>query len=91
MTPVERLVDFFGGQTKTALALGVSQAAVSYWVAGIHLMSAEKAFRAEELTKGAITAKALCTRPISDGIAVQSSTRVPVQSDWLQADCPAIG
>ena len=30
MTPIEKLVDYFGGQTKTALALGVSQAAVSY-------------------------------------------------------------
>jgi hypothetical protein len=50
MTPIERLVDYFGGQTKTALALGVSQTAVSYWVSGIPLMSAEKAFKAEELT-----------------------------------------
>ncbi|MCO8160951.1 helix-turn-helix domain-containing protein [Pseudomonas sp. LJDD11] len=63
MTPIERLVDFFGGQTKTALALGVSQAAVSYWVAGIHFMGADKAFRAEELTGGAVTARELCIRP----------------------------
>ena len=62
MTPIERLVDFFGGQTKTALALGVSQAAVSYWVSGIHLMSAVKAFKAEELTGGEITARELCSR-----------------------------
>lgn len=60
MTPIERLVDFFGGQTKTALALGCTQAAVSYWVSGIHSMSAQKAFKAEELTGGAITAKELC-------------------------------
>ena len=62
MTPIERLVDFFGGQTKTALALEVSQAAVSYWVAGIHPMSAEKAFKAEELTGGKVTARELCLR-----------------------------
>ena len=62
MTPIEKLVDFFDGQTKTALALGVTQAAVSYWVAGIHLMGAEKAFLAEELTGGKVTARQLCTR-----------------------------
>lgn len=62
MTPIERLVDFFGGQTKTALALDVSQAAVSYWVSGIHPMGAEKAFKAEELTGGKVTARELCTR-----------------------------
>lgn len=65
MTPIERLVDYFGGQTKTALALGVSQAAVSYWVSGIHFMSAEKAFKAEEITSGAVTARELCVRPAS--------------------------
>lgn len=62
MTPIERLVDFFGGQTKTALALDVSQAAVSYWVSGIHSMGAEKAFKAEELTSGKVTARELCMR-----------------------------
>jgi DNA-binding transcriptional regulator YdaS (Cro superfamily) len=60
MTPIERLVEYFGGQTKTALALGVTQAAVSYWVTGIHSMSAKTAFKAEELTNGAITARELC-------------------------------
>ena len=62
MTPIQKLVDYFGGQTKTATALGVSQAAVSYWASGIHCMSAEKAFRAEELTGGLITARELCAR-----------------------------
>ncbi|MEB0055051.1 Cro/CI family transcriptional regulator, partial [Pseudomonas sp. FG1] len=65
MTPIEKLVEHFGGQTKTALALGVSQAAVSYWMAGIHFMSAQKAFRAEELTGGKVTARELCARPQS--------------------------
>lgn len=61
MTPIEKLVDFFGGQAKTAAALGVTQAAVSYWFTGVHAMSASKAFLAEELTGGAITARELCT------------------------------
>lgn len=60
MTPIERLVDFFGGQAKTAAALGVSQAAVSYWFTGAHAMSARRAFLAEELTGGVVTAKELC-------------------------------
>lgn len=61
MTPIERLVDYFDGQTKTALALGVSQPTVSYWVTGTHRISADKAFLAEDLTRGAITARELVT------------------------------
>ena len=63
MTPIQKLVDFFGGQAKTASALGVTQAAVSYWVSGIHQMSAAKAFLAEDLTCGEVTARDLCTAP----------------------------
>lgn len=72
MTPIEKLVAHFGGQTKTAAALGVSQAAVSYWVAGIHSMGADAAFKAEELTNGYVTARQLCAR-VSD---TSSSTRI---------------
>lgn len=60
MNPIEKLVDFFGGQAKTAAALGVSQAAVSYWSTGAHAMGAAKAFLAEELTGGEVTARELC-------------------------------
>lgn len=60
MTPIERLVEHFGSQTKTAAALGVSQPTVSYWASGMTRMSAAKAFLAEELTGGAITARELC-------------------------------
>lgn len=63
MTPIERLVEHFDGQTKTAAALKVSQAAVSYWVTGVNRMSARKAFLAEELTGGKITARELCAAP----------------------------
>ncbi len=63
MTPIERLVEHFGSQTKTASALGVSQASVSYWASGLTRMSADKAFLAEELTGGAITARELCSAP----------------------------
>ncbi|MNJ79902.1 hypothetical protein D3C77_780890 [compost metagenome] len=56
------MVDHFGDQTKTAKALGVSQAAVSYWLAGIYSISAEHAFKAEEITGGLVTAKELCAR-----------------------------
>ncbi|MFP3680582.1 Cro/CI family transcriptional regulator [Pseudomonas sp. SIMBA_041] len=60
MNPIEKLVGFFGGQAKTAAALGVSQAAVSYWASGTYDMGAAKAFLAEELTRGAVTARELC-------------------------------
>jgi DNA-binding transcriptional regulator YdaS (Cro superfamily) len=62
MKPIEKLVAHFGDQTKTAKALGVSQAAVSYWLAGIHSITAEHAFKAEELTGGLVTARELCSR-----------------------------
>lgn len=63
MNPIKRLVEHFGGQTKTAKALGVSQAAVSYWLSGAHSISAEHAFKAEEVTGGVVTAKELCAKP----------------------------
>lgn len=58
-SPVERLVRFFGNQTMTAAAMGVSQPTVSYWLSGTYTMSADNAFKAEKLTKGAITAREL--------------------------------
>ncbi|UVM53522.1 helix-turn-helix domain-containing protein [Pseudomonas sp. B21-012] len=60
MSPIEKLVEFFGGQAKTAAALSVTQPAVSYWLSGTHSMSAAKAFLAEELTSGQVTARELC-------------------------------
>ena len=69
MTPIEKLVDFFGGQAKTAAALGVSQAAVSYWFNGAHVMGANKAFLAEELTSGKVTARQLCASQLRKSAA----------------------
>ncbi len=63
MNAIEKLVEHFGGQTKTAKALGVSQAAVSYWLSGANAMSAASAFKAEEVTGGLFTARELCLAP----------------------------
>lgn len=59
-TPIERLVEHFGDQMKTAKELGVSQPAVSQWLSGSCRMSAATAFRAEAKTSGAISAWELC-------------------------------
>lgn len=59
-TPIERLVAHFGDQIKTAVALGVSQPAVSQWVSGACHMSAANAFAAESKTNGEIKAWELC-------------------------------
>ncbi|NQD78615.1 hypothetical protein HP436_00280 [Pseudomonas sp. CrR14] len=61
MNIFERLVDHYDGhQTKTASALGVSQAAVSGWVSGKHGMSVKTALRAEKATAGVFKAAELC-------------------------------
>lgn len=81
MTPIEKLVNFFGGQAKTAAALGVTQAAVSYWFHGAHTMSATKAFLAEELTGGAVTARELCTHPKNNVTTSSPLERSPLLSE----------
>lgn len=72
MTPVERLVEYFGGQTKTAKALGVSQPAVHHWLSGAHALSARKAFLAEQLTEGKIQAWELCPQIPRKGVAAKA-------------------
>lgn len=57
---INALIKFFGSQSKTGEALGVSQATVSYWLSGSQKISPEKALLAETVTDGAIKASSLC-------------------------------
>lgn len=58
-SPFDKLVEFFGSQNATAIALGVKQGSVSGWVRGLHGCTAEVAMRAEIVTAGAIKARDL--------------------------------
>ena len=58
--PISKLITHFGTQALTAKALGVSQATVSYWLSGSVKISAEKAFLAELVTGGVVSAASLC-------------------------------
>ncbi|MEX2902471.1 transcriptional regulator [Pseudomonas rhodesiae] len=57
---ISELINHFGSQSKTGDALGVSQATVSYWLAGSQKVSPEKAMLAEIVTGGAIKASSIC-------------------------------
>ncbi|WP_145012392.1 transcriptional regulator [Pseudomonas oryzihabitans] len=57
---VKRLIDFFGGQSRTAAAMGVTQSAVSQWASGAIGMSASRALLAQQLTGGEVLATELC-------------------------------
>lgn len=59
-TTIQKLIDHFGGQMKTAKALGVSQSAVSQWLSGSSRMSALVAVRAESETDGLFKYVDLC-------------------------------
>lgn len=59
-TSIEKLIEHFGDQVKTAKALGVSQSAVSQWLSGSSRMSALVALRAENETGGQFKAIDLC-------------------------------
>lgn len=59
-TAIQKLVDHFGDQVKTAKAVGVSQSAVSQWLSGASRMSALVALRAESETGGLFKAVELC-------------------------------
>jgi len=56
------LIDHFDGQVNTAAALGVTQAAVSYWITQKNGMSELMALRVENLTNGLFKASELCPR-----------------------------
>jgi len=57
---ISELISYFGSQSSTAKALGVSQATISYWLSGFQKVSPEKALLAEVVTHGAIKASGLC-------------------------------
>lgn len=59
---IKRLIDFFGGQTETAKAMGVKQPAVSGWLNGSSKISEFNAMKAEKLTNGEIKAVDLCPK-----------------------------
>lgn len=54
------LVKHFGGQQKTAEALGVSQTSVSEWCCGVSKMRPITAAKAQEMTQSLFLAKDLC-------------------------------
>lgn len=65
-SPIQRLIDHFGSQQATAIALGVKQGTVSGWARNVHGVSAEVAMRAETVTQGGVKAAEL--RPSLTGI-----------------------
>lgn len=56
------LISHFGGQKKTADALGVAQPTVSGWLTGAHGISPIVAMRAERKTEGKFKAVDLCPK-----------------------------
>lgn len=56
----QKLVEHFGTQESTALALEVKQPSVSGWVRGEKKMSEHVAVRAQKATKGEFKATDLC-------------------------------
>lgn len=57
---IQKLIEHFGDQVKTAKALGVSQSAVSQWLSESSRMSPLVALRAESETGGLFKAIDLC-------------------------------
>lgn len=60
MTAFERLITHFGGETRAANAIGVSQATVHNWKKGVHGIRAEHAIAAEKACDGVVKAYELC-------------------------------
>lgn len=56
----QEVVDYFGGQKKTALELNVKQPSVHAWVVGKAKMSALVALRVQHKTNGKFKAVELC-------------------------------
>jgi len=64
-TLIESLISHFGGQVKTADALGVSQPTVSGWLRDAHGISAITALRAQNLSDHKFKAVELCPALLS--------------------------
>ena len=58
--PAQRLINFFGNQSKTAQALNVKQGTVSGWLTCKHGVGELSALKAEVLTGGEVKAHELC-------------------------------
>ena len=57
---IKKIIAHFGGQSKAAKALGVSQPTVHGWLMGRHGISPLLALRIERLTGGRFPAVGLC-------------------------------
>jgi DNA-binding transcriptional regulator YdaS (Cro superfamily) len=59
MTPsqsaIQKAVEVLGGRRELCAASGISEQAVSFWLAGSRQISAEYAIRVEEATGGRVT------------------------------------
>lgn len=60
MNIYQRLVLYFGSQSKTARALGVRQPSVNAWLSGRAKMASSTAIKAEKATNGQFKASDLC-------------------------------
>jgi len=96
MNIYQALVDYFGTQKKTALALGVEQGTVSGWVRKKHGMSPIAALRAQEATGGRFCAVDLCPelarlgkRQGAGGEAPATDRRAQLTPDDRRATDPA--
>ncbi len=56
---MKRAVEIFGSQVALAQRMGVSQAAVSYWLTQAKTVPAERAVQIEAVTEGEVSRKEL--------------------------------
>lgn len=84
----KRLVAYFGGQQRTAIALGVNQSTVSGWIRGRHGMSAETAILAQRKTLDSFLADQL--RPTLAQLPATLNETLPAFHDFDQTDKPSV-
>ena len=73
----KRLVTYFGGQQKTAAALGCTQPSVWAWLQGNAHMSAFLAIKTEKLTDGEILSTELC--PALASLEQDNSNKIDIK------------